>query len=133
MLGTPPVTGVINAELRADKRVVTVRTSITLVVIVALAFGAWRILAPQAQKASNAAGESADAVVDTVTSAYFTGAEASLQAQRSATGSYADTRLQSPMTLVHADESSYCIQLDRPSAQMHVDGPGGAPAAGPCV
>ena len=111
----------------------TVRTSITLVVIVALAFVAWRMLAPQAQRASDAAGENAGAVVDTVTRANFTGAEASLEVQRSSTGSYAATPLQPPMTLVRADASSYCIQLDQPSAQMHVDGPGGTPAAGPCV
>lgn len=104
-----------------------------LVVIVALALGAWRMLAPQAHKASNAAGQSADAVVDTIARAYFTGAEASLQAQRTATGSYAGTPLQPPMSLVRADASSYCIQLDRPSAQLHLDGPGGAPTPGPCT
>ena len=107
--------------------------SLTLVVIVALAFGAWRILAPHAQKASNEAGESADAVVGTVARAYFTGAEASLEVQRSTTGSYAGASLQPPITLVRADAGSYCIQLDRPSLQQHVNGPGGVPASGPCA
>jgi hypothetical protein len=103
-----------------------------VVAIAALAFGGWKMIAPQAEKATEAAGESADAVVDTVSRAYFTGAEASLAAQRSATGSYAGTPLQPPVTLVRADASSYCIQLDRPSLQQHVNGPGGAPASGPC-
>ncbi len=110
----------------------TVRTTLTIVVLVALAFGAWRVLAPQAQKASNDAGESADALVGTVSLAYFTAAEASLQVQRSTTGSYSGAALQPPVTLVRADATSYCIQLDRPPVQEHMNGPGGTPAAGPC-
>lgn len=116
----------------ADNRVVTLRTSLTLVVLVALALGAWRVLAPQARQASNDAGESADALVGTVSRAYFTAAEATLQAQRTASGSYVGAPLQPPVTLVRADATSYCIQLDRPPLQEHVDGPGGSPAAGPC-
>jgi hypothetical protein len=117
---------------RADNTVVTVRTTLTVVVLVALAFGAWRVLAPRAERASNEAGESADALVGTVSRAYFTAAEASLHAHRSATGSYAGTPLQPPVTLVRADASSYCIQLDRPPVQEHLDGPGGVATAGPC-
>jgi hypothetical protein len=114
--------------------VVTVRTTLVLVVIVALGFGAWRmLLAPQAQKAANGAGESAGALVDTMSRAYFTGAEASLEVQRSTTGSYVGARLEPPMTLIRADAASYCIQLDRPPAQAHENGPGGVPAAGPCA
>jgi len=108
--------------------------SLTVVlVIAALAFGGWRVLMPQAEKATEAAGASADAVVDSISRAYFTAAEASLQAQRSATGSYSGTPLQPPLTLVRADASSYCIQLDRPALQLHVNGPGGAPTPGPCA
>jgi hypothetical protein len=115
-------------------KAVTVRTTLVLVVIVALGFGAWRmLLAPQTQKAADGAGASADALVDTVSRAYFTGAEASLEVQRSTTGSYAGARLEPPMTLVRADATSYCIQLDRPPAQAHENGPGGVPAAGPCA
>jgi hypothetical protein len=105
---------------------------VTLVVVVAVAFGGWRLLAPQAQKASDAAGESADALVGTVSSAYFTAAQASLEAQRRATGSYAGTPLQPPLTLVRADAAGYCVQLDRPPQVVHLDGPGGSLAAGPC-
>lgn len=111
----------------------TVRTTLTLVVVAALAFVAWRMIAPQAEKASDEAGKGADAIVGTVSRAYFTAAEASLQAQKSATGSYAGVLLQPPLTLVRAEASSYCIQLDRPPVQEHVNGPGGAPASGPCA
>jgi hypothetical protein len=111
----------------------TVRTTFVLVAVAALAFGAWRmLLAPQAEKATNGAGDSAGALIDTMSRAYFTGAEASLEVQRSTTGSYAGARLEPPMTLVRADATSYCIQLDRPSMQAHENGPGGAPAAGHC-
>jgi len=112
----------------------TVRTTLVLVVVAALAFGAWRmLLAPQAEKAANGAGDSAEALVDTVSRAYFTGAEASMEVQRSTTGSYAGARLEPPMTLVRADATSYCIQLDSASTQAHENGHGGAPAAGPCA
>ena len=112
----------------------TVRTTLVLVVIAALAFGAWRLaLAPQAKKAADGAGASADTIVDTVSRAYFTGADASLQVQRSTTGSYLGARLEPPMTLGRADATSYCIQLDRPPVQAHETGPGGVPVAGPCT
>ena len=112
----------------------TVRTTFALVAVIALGVGAWKVLlAPQAQKGANAAGQSAEALVDTVSRAYFTGAEATLQAQFSATGSYVGARLEPPMTLVRVDGATYCIQLDRPPVQAHENGPGGAPAPGPCA
>ena len=112
----------------------TVRTTFVLAVVVALGVGAWKVLlAPQAQRGANAAGESADALVDTVSRAYFTGAEATLQAQFSAAGSYVGARLEPPMTLVRVDGATYCIQLDRPSVQAHQNGPGGGPEPGPCA
>jgi len=112
----------------------TVRTTFALVAVVALAVGVWKVLLqPQAHKAANSAGESAGAIVDTVSRAYFTGADASLQVQRSTTGTYAGARLEPPMTLVRADATSYCIQLDRPAGQAHENGPGGTPEAGPCA
>ena len=100
--------------------------------IAAVAFGGWRLLAPQAHKAAGTAGESADAVIGTVNLAYFTAAEVSLESQRRATGSYVGTPLQPPVTLVRVDAASYCIQLDQPTQVLHLAGPGGAPASGPC-
>lgn len=111
----------------------TARAWLTLVVVIAaVTFGGWRLLAPQAEKASNAAGDGAEAVVGTISTASFTAAQASLEAQRHATGSYAGTRLQPPLTLVRADDASYCVQLDRPPEVQHLDGPGGTIAAGSC-
>jgi hypothetical protein len=103
-----------------------------VVVIAAVAFGGWRLLAPQAERASNAAGDGTEAVVGTVSTASFTAAQASLEAQRHATGSYAGTRVQPPLTLVRADDASYCVQLDRPPQMQHLEGPGGAIAPGAC-
>lgn len=110
----------------------SIRITFTILAIGAAAFGGWFMLNSASDRTTKAAGESADALVDAVARAYFTGAEASLAAQRSATGSFAGAALQPPMTLVRVDETSYCIQLDRPSGQQHVNGPGGVPAPGPC-
>jgi hypothetical protein len=104
-----------------------------VVVIAAVAFGGWRLLAPQAERAANSAGESADAVVGTVNLAHFTAAEVSLESQRRATGSYVGTPLQPPVTLVRVDATSYCVQLDERGQVLHVAGPGGKPASGPCA
>jgi hypothetical protein len=107
--------------------------SLTMVVVIAaVAFGGWRLLAPQAERAADTAGDSASAVVGTVNVAHFTAAEASLEAQRRATGSYVGTPLQPPVTLVRVDASSYCVELDRPPQMLHLAGPGGTPASGPC-
>jgi hypothetical protein len=111
---------------------VTTRAPLTIVLVIALAFGGWQLLARQADRASTSAGDSADALVETVSGAYFTGAQVSLESQRRATGSYAGTPLQPPVTLVRGDATSYCIQLDRPPQVRHLAGPGGSPAAGPC-
>jgi hypothetical protein len=112
---------------------VTSRISLTVgLAIAALAFGGWRMLVPGTDEATQAAAESADTMISVVTQAFFSGAEASLEAQRSATGSYAGTPLEPPITLVRASETSYCIEVDRPPLLQHVDGPGGTPATGHC-
>lgn len=109
------------------------RVSLTVgLTIAALLFGGWRMLIPGADKASEAAGQSADAMIGAVAQAYFTGAEASLEVQRSTTGSYAGASVEQPITLVRADATSYCIQLDRAPLQQHLNGPGGVATAGPC-
>ena len=114
--------------------VMTVRTTFVLIIVLAIGVGAWKtLLAPQAKKGADAAGASAEAIVDTVSRAYFTGADATLQAQFSATGSYVGARLEPPMSLVRVDGATYCIQLDRPSGQAHENGPGGTPEPGPCA
>jgi hypothetical protein len=124
----------ISCPVRADNpHVVTTRTWIVMIVAVAaVAFGGWMLLAPQAKKASDAAGEGAEELVGTVSTAYFTAAEASLEAQRHATGSYAGTPIQAPLRLVRVDATTYCVELDQPTQVTHLEGPGGSPAPGPC-
>ncbi len=100
--------------------------------IAAVAVGGWRMLLPRADSASNDVSNAASALVATTMRAAFTGAQASLDAQRNATGSYAGGMVQPPITLVRADESSYCLQLEQGAVLQHLAGPGGAPLPGPC-
>jgi hypothetical protein len=119
---------------RADTDTVSTRISLSIgLAIAALMFGGWRMLVPGADEATQAAGASADTMIGTVSQALFSGAEASLEAQRSTTGSYAGTPLEPPIVLVRADTSGYCIEVDRAPLLQHVDGPGGTPATGHCT
>jgi hypothetical protein len=100
--------------------------------IAAVAFGGWRMLLPGADTASTGVADDVSSVLSTTLDAAFTGAEASLDAQRNATGSYSGAPVQSPITLVRADDSSYCLELDKGSIVQHVAGPGGSAEPGPC-
>jgi hypothetical protein len=100
--------------------------------IAAVAVGGWRMVVPGTDATTQAASDSVAAVVGDVTAAFFTSAEASLAVQKSETGSYAGAPVEPPVRLVWADESSYCIELDRPPLLQHRNGPGGAPAPGSC-
>ena len=102
------------------------------ITIAAVIFGGWRMLLPGSEVAGSGVADEASALIATTLSASFTGAEASLDAQRTATGSYAGTPLQPPITLVRADTASYCIQLQQGVVLQHVVGPGGTPVAGAC-
>ena len=100
--------------------------------IAAVAVGGWRVLLPARSGSQKQIEQGVSSVLDTVTSAEFTGAEATLDAQRNATGSYAGTHVTAPITLVRADAASYCIQVVRGVLARHVTGPGGTLVAGPC-
>jgi len=100
--------------------------------LAALAFGGWRMMLPGADSASSDVDQGVSAMLSTVVKAQFTGAEASLDAQRMATGSYAGAVVQAPVVLVRADDSSYCLQLEQGPELQHVVGPGGTPAPGRC-
>ena len=100
--------------------------------IAAVAVGGWRMLIPGADSASSDVSDGVSALVSTTMRAAFTGAQASLDAQRNATGSYAGGVVQSPITLVRADASSYCLQLEQGGVLQHLAGPGGTPTAGAC-
>ena len=102
------------------------------IVLATVAFGGWRMLLPGADSASNDVEQSVSTMLSTVVKAQFTGAEASLDAQRTATGSYAGAVVQPPIVLVRADETSYCVQLEQGAELQHVVGPGGTPQPGRC-
>jgi hypothetical protein len=111
----------------------TARMGITIgLTLAALAFGGWRMVLPGADSASSDVDESVSSMLSTVVKAQFTGAEASLDAQRMATGSYAGAVVQAPVVLVRADEGSYCLQLEQGPELQHVIGPGGMPQPGRC-
>ena len=100
--------------------------------VAAVALGGWRMLLPGTESTSNEVGNDVSAMLSTTTRAAFTGAAASLDAQRTATGSYAGAQLTSDITLVRADGTSYCVQTQVGSLVEHEAGPGGSPQAGPC-
>ena len=101
-------------------------------VLATVAFGGWRIMLPGADSASSDVERSVSTMLSTVVKAQFTGAEASLDAQRMATGSYAGAVVQAPIVLVRADETSYCVQLEQGVELQHVLGPAGTPQPGAC-
>jgi hypothetical protein len=102
------------------------------ITIAAVAFGGWRMLVPGADSGSKAVEQATSGLLSQTTKAFFTGAEASLEAQRDATGSYAGTPLLAPVTLVRADATSYCVQVDKAPLLQHELGPGGTPLPGAC-
>jgi hypothetical protein len=100
--------------------------------IAAVAFGGWRMLVPGSEVASSGVSDEVSSLISTTLRAQFTGAQASLDAQRIATGSYAGAAVQPPLTLVRADVTSYCIQLEQGVVLQHLVGPGGSVAPGAC-
>jgi hypothetical protein len=102
------------------------------ITLAAVAFGGWRMLLPGGGGGSNAVEDATSALITQTTRAFFTGADASLSAQHTATGSYAGTPLQPPLALVRADETSYCVQLTKGPLLQHEIGPGGTAQPGAC-
>jgi hypothetical protein len=100
--------------------------------VAAVAFGGWRMLLPGADRASSTVTSEASSLITTTLRASFTAAQASLDAQRMATGSYAGAAVQPPVTLVRADATSYCLQLEQGALLQHLVGPGGTPVPGTC-
>jgi hypothetical protein len=102
------------------------------ITVAVLIFGGWRMLLPGADSASSDVSDGVSNMLTTVVKAQFTGAEASLDAQRTATGSYAGAAVAPPVVLVRADASTYCLQLTQGPELQHLNGPDGTPAAGAC-
>jgi hypothetical protein len=112
---------------------VSARLGLSLGLTIALvAVGGWRMLLPGTDTASKDVSNSVSTLLSTTVGAAFVGAQASLDAQRNATGSYLGAVVQPPITLVRADGSSYCLQLSQGAVLQHLAGPGGSPAPGPC-
>jgi hypothetical protein len=118
----------------ADIQPVSTRIYLSIgLAIAALAVGGWRMLLPSAGgEESTAVAGAVSSVVDRITAAQFTGAQATLDAQRQATGSYAGAPVVAPMHLVRADAASYCIEFVQDPVVQHLDGPGGQPVPGAC-
>jgi len=97
----------------------------------ALVFGGWKTLVPAGGE-SKQVTDSVSSMLDSVTNAQFTGARATLDAQRTATGSYVGAPVSAPVTLVRADANSYCIEYSQGPVLQHLVGPGGTPQPGHC-
>jgi hypothetical protein len=100
--------------------------------VAAVAVGGWKMLLPATGSESKHVSDAVSSVLDSVTSTQFTGARATLDAQRNATGSYEGAPLTAPMTLVRADSTSYCIEYAQGPVVRHLVGPGGTPQPGRC-
>jgi hypothetical protein len=112
---------------------VTSRFSLTIgLTIAAVAVGGWKFVLPVGTDSQQQIAQGVTNVLDTITSAEFTGAQATLDAQRNATGSYAGAPLTAPVVLVRADATSYCIQVVVGAVAHHLAGPGGTSSVGPC-
>ena len=111
-------------------RAVTFISLLGALVVGAYLFGAGsRAGGPTSQAAKSAAskGIAAAATVN------FQQAAAALEQTHAVNGTYAATNLAGfGVALMRADAVSYCIQTGVGTAQQHENGPGGAPAAGPC-
>lgn len=100
--------------------------------IVAVAVGGWRFALPASSDSQKQIVAGVTSLLDTVTRAEFTGAEATLDAQRTATGSYVGAPLTAPVGLVRADAVSYCIQVVQGTVAHYLTGPDGTPRPGVC-
>jgi hypothetical protein len=92
----------------------------------------WRMLSFSSESAGEQIAGGVTTMLDAVSRAQFTAAAATLDAQRSMTGSYAGAQVQPPLQLVQANATSYCIELSRDTNVVHLAGPGGTTQPGSC-
>ena len=85
---------------------------------------------PTSKSAKRAKAEATAAV----SSLNFTAAATELELYRSENETYAGAVLPPSfgVTVVRSDGTSYCLQAGVGGSTQHFNGPGGAPAAGPC-
>jgi hypothetical protein len=111
-------------------RAVTFLSLLAALVVGAYLFGAGSHVAGPTSQAAKSAESKGIAAAATVN---FQQAAAALEQTHAVSGTYAATNLAGfGVTLVRADTVSYCIQSVVGTAQLHENGPGGTPAAGPC-
>jgi hypothetical protein len=111
-------------------RAVTFLSLLAALVVGAYLFGAGSHVAGPTSQAAKSAETKGIAAAATVN---FQQAAAALKQTHAVSGTYAETNLAGfGVALIRADTVSYCIQTGVGTAQQHENGPGGAPAAGPC-
>ncbi len=100
--------------------------------IAAVAVGGWKFALPVGSDGQKQIVQGVTNVLGTIRSSEFIGAEATLDAQHNATGSYEGAPVTAPIVLVRADATSYCIQEVVGAVANHLVGPGSKPVAGYC-
>ena len=99
--------------------------------LAALAVGGWLVTAQlRSTGVTETGGITATQVAAETAAAASLAQEAlALEAAKAIAGTYAGAVVSSPgIALVRADTASYCLQ----AGGLHLAGPGGAPAPGPC-
>jgi hypothetical protein len=116
--------------------VFVIRTFVLLSVVAALASGAYVLVEGSGlreldggSRVENAEGRAATGVA----AANLQAAAVGLETARAATGTYANAPLAiAGVRLVRADATSYCVEAVAGSLTMHLRGPNGGAALGPC-
>jgi hypothetical protein len=113
---------------------VTVTTGRIAVLLAAAALGfvGWRVLSPAEKDAQQTVQQGATTLLTQPDNARFVVAQQNLQIQLQAASTYAGAQMPPGLTLVRADEASYCVQLSDGGPVSHLQGPGGTATAGPC-
>jgi hypothetical protein len=105
-------------------------------VLASLAIGGG-LMAVQGKNAdsTSAASQAESQAIATAASAVFSPVVQILQVDDSQAGTYVGAQLPpgTGVTLTRATGTSYCLDATLNGTQVHEDGPGGAPALGPCV
>jgi len=104
-----------------------------LLAAAALGFVGWRVIAPAGKDAQQTVQQGATSLLTQPDNARFIVAQQNLQIQLQAAGTYAGAQMPPGLTLVRADEASFCMQLSDGGPVSHLQGPpGGAATPGPC-
>jgi hypothetical protein len=94
----------------------------------------WAVSARQAGPTSDTAQQAKSDAIEAVSQIGFQAGAAALEGYHAQNATFVGASLPPAygVTVVRADAVSYCLQAEIAGAVQHVNGPGGAPAAGPC-